>query len=258
MRIIHMLPAYAGLSFLSICWPETYVYLTAWIEYFQALALYAFTLLLIDFLAPTEAEKFAYFRSLKVKKIFRKGKYRDGVSFLKLTFYCVLQYPICTTILGIIQCITQATNTYCLNSDSPSFAHLWVRSMTLHYNDENQPFCQLKIVSNASLSIAVTSILRFYNICKNDMKELHPLRKLLAFKLVVGVIFFESVSCKDIFTLSYYTHQIADYKHNMIRLSSPFFHHMVSFMRPWTLVSRIYILECLTCSFVSKWFHLPS
>jgi hypothetical protein len=137
MRIIHMLPAYAGLSFLSICWPETYVYLTTWIEYFQALALYAFTLLLIDFLAPTDAEKFACFRSLKVKKILRKGKYGDGVSFLKLTFYCVLQYPICATIFGIIQCITQATNTYCLNSHSPSFAHLWVRSMIIHYNGKN-------------------------------------------------------------------------------------------------------------------------
>lgn len=32
------------------------------------------------------------------------------------------------------------------------------------------------------------------------MKELHPLRKLLAFKLVVGVIFFESVSQKFFFS----------------------------------------------------------
>lgn len=40
----------------------------------------------------------------------------------------------------------------------------------------------------------MATILRFYNICSKDMKELHPLRKLLAFKLVVGVIFAESVS----------------------------------------------------------------
>lgn len=127
MRIIHMLPAYAGLSFLSICWPETYVYLTAWIEYFQALALYAFLLLLIDFLAPTDQDKLAYFGSLKVPKIFRRGKYREGVSFLKLTLYGVMQYPFFITITGITQCITQALNVYCLNSDSPSYAHLWVR-----------------------------------------------------------------------------------------------------------------------------------
>lgn len=106
-----MLPAYAGLSFLSVVWPETYVYLTAWMEYFQALALYAFLLLLIDFLAPTDQDKLAYFGSLKVPKIFRRGKYREGVSFLKLTLYCVMQYPFFITITGITQCITQALNT---------------------------------------------------------------------------------------------------------------------------------------------------
>lgn len=177
MRIIHMLPAYTGLSYLAICWPNLYVYVDGWTEYFQALALYAFLLLQLDFLAPTDREKFEFFGSLKVPKVFKKGKYREGVSWLKLTFYCVIQYPIVVTICAIAQCVTQAFDVYCLSSDSPRFGHIWI-----------------EVFSNVSVTFAINAILRFYQVCKGYMKERHPLRKLLAFKLLVGLIFVEQIA----------------------------------------------------------------
>ncbi|OKL59335.1 hypothetical protein UA08_05391 [Talaromyces atroroseus] len=177
MRICHMLPSYAILSFVPICFPSSYVYLNGWTEVWQAVALYAFFLLLVEFLAPTAEEKFSFFGSLKVKKMFKKGKYREGVSFLKLTYYCVMQYPLVVCICAIAQCVTQSFNRYCLASDSPEYAHIWI-----------------EVISNISVTVAINSILRFYQHTKDYMKERHPLRKLLAFKLMVGLIFLESVA----------------------------------------------------------------
>lgn len=67
-----------------------------------------------------------------------EGKISEVVSILnvQLTFdihsqdgalFCfVLQYPIVTFILAIIQSITQARGTYCLQGSKVYFAHLWV------------------------------------------------------------------------------------------------------------------------------------
>lgn len=79
-----MLPAFSVLSFLAIVFPNSYVYLEGWTEVFQAIALYAFHMLLIDFVAPTERKRDEFFGKLKVKKIFRKNQYREGISWLKV------------------------------------------------------------------------------------------------------------------------------------------------------------------------------
>lgn len=85
MRIVHMLPAFSILSYLAIAFPNSYVYLEGWTEVFQAIALYAFHMLLIDFIAPTERKRDEFFGKLKVKKLFRKNQYREGISWLKVS-----------------------------------------------------------------------------------------------------------------------------------------------------------------------------
>jgi hypothetical protein len=85
MRIINMLPSYSMVSFACILWPKAYVYLSGWVEVFQAIALYAFLMLLIDFLAPSDEERISFFASLRVKKTFKKDKYREGLSWLKVS-----------------------------------------------------------------------------------------------------------------------------------------------------------------------------
>lgn len=84
MRIVHMLPVFSILSYLAIVFPNSYVYLEGWTEVFQAIALYAFHMLLIDFIAPTERKRDEFFGKLKVKKLFRKNQYREGISWLKV------------------------------------------------------------------------------------------------------------------------------------------------------------------------------
>ncbi|KAJ5923778.1 hypothetical protein N7454_009023, partial [Penicillium verhagenii] len=176
MRIVHMLPAFSTTSFLSIAFPNSYVYLEGFTEFYQALALYAFHMLLIEFLAPSERKREEFFGNLKVKKIFRKNQYRDGVSWLKLSYYSTLQYPIVALLVAIAQCITAAFNRYCLGSNQPAFAHLW-----------------LELIQEVSVTIAINAVIRFYANTKNYMKEHKPLMKLLSFKMMVGLIFLEQV-----------------------------------------------------------------
>lgn len=150
MRIVNMLPSYSIVSYAAIVWPDSYVYLSEWVEVFQAIALYAFLMLLIDFLAPTDEERISFFASLRVRKTFKKGKYREGLSWLKvsgnghqhpkysrsqvliymdqnkLSYYSVLQYPFVVLICSIAQCVLQSLGAYCLDSNSPLFGHIWV------------------------------------------------------------------------------------------------------------------------------------
>ncbi|KAJ5093725.1 hypothetical protein N7456_009586 [Penicillium angulare] len=176
MRIINMLPAYSVLSFICICFPNSYVYFQGWTELFQGIALYAFHMLLIDFLGPTERRRDEFFGKLRVKKSFRKGQYREGLSWLKLSYYCTLQYPIVIFFCAIGQSVAQALDRYCLDSNAPAFAHIW-----------------LELIQNVSVTIAINAVIRFYANTKNYMKEHKPLMKLLSFKLMVGLIFLEQI-----------------------------------------------------------------
>jgi hypothetical protein len=52
---------------------------------------------------------------------------------------------------------------------------------------------QLDIIQSVSITFAITAILRFYGNLKSHMQEHKPLAKLLAFKMVVGLVFLEKV-----------------------------------------------------------------
>lgn len=93
MRIVHMLPAFSWTSWVAIALPNSYVYLQGWTEVFQAIALYSFHMLLIAFLGPTERQRDAFFSQLKIKKSFRRGQYRDGLSWLKVSSKCFSNIP---------------------------------------------------------------------------------------------------------------------------------------------------------------------
>lgn len=43
----------------------------------------------------------------------------------------VLQYPIVASILAIVQSITQARGTYCLEGNNAHFAHIWVSKFSV-------------------------------------------------------------------------------------------------------------------------------
>ncbi|KAJ5348392.1 Organic solute transporter Ost-alpha [Penicillium brevicompactum] len=176
MRVINMIPSYQLLSFLAVCFPNTYLYLQGFTEVFQGIALYAFLMLLCDFLAPTEQSKVEFFSSVETNRQWQPKKKRNGLAFLKLTWWCVLQYPIITWMTAITQVVTQAFHVFCLEGSSPHFAHVWI-----------------EVITSLSTSIAINAILQFYSKMKGYMKEHHPLTKLLAFKFIVGLVFLEKI-----------------------------------------------------------------
>ncbi|EOD52494.1 putative duf300-domain-containing protein [Neofusicoccum parvum UCRNP2] len=101
----------------------------------------------------------------------------DGVApNLKKTWIMVFQYPIVKTILTIAQLASTATGTYCVASNSVHFGHIWI-----------------VVIGSASLVVCFMTILRFYKENKALMTIHKPMLKLLSFKLVVFVIFVESL-----------------------------------------------------------------
>ncbi|KAF2803187.1 uncharacterized protein BDZ99DRAFT_491883 [Mytilinidion resinicola] len=156
MRIVNMIPSYQVLSFISICLPNSYVYLQGFTEVFQGIALYAFLMLLCHFLAPTDQGKVEFFSSLETKRQWQPKKKRNGLVFLSV--------------------VTQLLHMYCLGSTAPHLAHVWITAAT-----------------SLSTSVAVNAIIQFYMNMKGYMKEHHPLTKLLAFKLIVGVVILEKI-----------------------------------------------------------------
>lgn len=79
-----MIPSYQVLSFISICVPNSYIYLQGFTEVFQGIALYAFLMLFCDFLAPTDQDKVEFFCSLETKRQWQPKKKRNGLAFLSV------------------------------------------------------------------------------------------------------------------------------------------------------------------------------
>lgn len=85
MRICNLLPSYQVLSFVSICFPNSYIYLQGYTEVFNGIALYSFLMLLCDFMAPTDQSKVEFFSSLETKRQWQPKKKRNGLAFLKVS-----------------------------------------------------------------------------------------------------------------------------------------------------------------------------
>ncbi|KAJ5173351.1 hypothetical protein N7492_005944 [Penicillium capsulatum] len=176
MRISLLLPLYSIYSFLSICFPNAYAYLETWTEFFQGLALYNFLFLLCDFLAPDERLRPYFFMSLKIPKWRGREQTRDGLAWLRRVWYFVLQYPLVAFILAIVASITEARGTYCLDSNDLHFAYFW-----------------LNVISIISVALAIGAIILFYRHTKSYIAEHKPMIKFMAFKLMVGLVFLETI-----------------------------------------------------------------
>ena len=128
MRIASLLPLYAIFSFLSVCFPNAHVYLHGWIDYFQGMALYSFLMLLCDFVTPNDMHQ-GYFASLRIPKKKGSNITINGLVWFQKMWFIVLQYPVVAFVAAIIQCITEASGVYCLESRSANFANIWVRQL---------------------------------------------------------------------------------------------------------------------------------
>ncbi|KAJ6005225.1 hypothetical protein N7451_003169 [Penicillium sp. IBT 35674x] len=205
LKICFLIPLYTITSFLSICYPHAFVYLSPWLELFQAVALGSFFLLLCEFISsdsqsdldvffiafqppPKKQGKApvtgsAWFR-VSIPILSRWGLPSLTRLFSQKKWIAIFQYPIVALLTSLATDFTQVAGVYCLDSNKVYFAHLW-----------------LTIITSVSIVFAVMSVLSFYRTLKSHLASHRPLSKLLAFKLIVGLTFLERI----IFTILHST-----------------------------------------------------
>ncbi|KAK8087741.1 hypothetical protein PG997_002702 [Apiospora hydei] len=183
LRICCYLPIFAIGLFLEAAFPNSYAYLSPWLDFFQAIALANFFLLMCQYISPSDEQRDAFFAVFKVpasKASLCRGRRRgnkdgknqepNGLEWYRSLWWCIFQYPVIQFGISVFTDITEGARVYCLVSSSPHFAHLW-----------------LDIAHNVSLTMAVLAALRMYSALKKELAHHRPLAKLLAFKLLVAV-----------------------------------------------------------------------
>jgi hypothetical protein len=163
IRIITIIPVFAIISFANIVLqlPGS-IYLAPWKEVYEAVALSTFFLLLLTFISP-DATKHEEFMST----------IPGGLKQYKRSWIAVFQYPIVAVLIAAVTNITEAADVYCIRSNRPRFAHIW-----------------MTIIRGASVTVAVISILRFTKQLRTPLKHHHVWLKLFAFK---GIVFVSTV-----------------------------------------------------------------
>ncbi|KAL4905595.1 hypothetical protein BDW74DRAFT_152855 [Aspergillus multicolor] len=164
IKISLLLPLYTITSFLAICLPRASVYISPWMEVYQAIALVTFFLLLCEYVSADGNGLGAGKSMVGGEEWFRK----------KST--AIFQYLIVAIGVAIATDITQAVGVYCLESNNAHFAHIW-----------------LTVIAIISLVFAVIAILAFYQVVKRQIARHTALAKLLAIKLIVGLAFIERI-----------------------------------------------------------------
>lgn len=89
-------------------------------------------------------------------------------------------------ILALAALITQATKTYCDESLSPDFAHLW-----------------LEVISIISVGVAMWGLANFYYGVRKELASYRPGSKFIALKIVVFLTFIQRVSAKTPSSMGY-------------------------------------------------------
>ncbi|EXJ86832.1 hypothetical protein A1O3_03786 [Capronia epimyces CBS 606.96] len=174
MRIGLLLPLYACISFLSICFPNAYVYIMPWIDVYQAIALATFFLLMNDLVWPTSDRRDMHLSSMAVPQKGRKAANGPlpGHTWYKRRYLAVFQYMPVALVAAVAACITQAAKVYCLESSKPYFAHFW-----------------LDLIKSFAVTVSVLSNINFYKVFVAHLKAHKAMSKLLAFKLPVFFTF---------------------------------------------------------------------
>ena len=189
IRIITMVPVYVIFAWMSFMFYRDSVYLTIAELVWEAVAVASFYMLMCSWIAPSHAFQIEFFATRKAPKWkvlswFGVRSARSGISWFNICSVLVLQYTLMRPLLALIGIVTQATRRYCLESLSPSFAHLWVQ-----------------ILSLLSVLIAMFGLINFFAEMRKDLAIHRPASKLLALKMVVFFTFWQTVSLRPCFPI---------------------------------------------------------
>ncbi|KAF5867921.1 putative duf300 domain protein [Botrytis fragariae] len=163
IRIIFMIPVFATISFLCIHFEEAAAYISPINELYEAFAFAAFFQLLYTYvLEDTHAQSF----SGQVSQL----------PPIRKTAIQIFQFPAIMFIVFLIEEISEAKGTYCETEIKIYFTRIWC-----------------VILRIGGTIIAILALLRFYKSTKSLTAARKPLHKLIAFKGIVFLNFFQSI-----------------------------------------------------------------
>ncbi|KZP10495.1 DUF300-domain-containing protein [Athelia psychrophila] len=178
IRILLLPPVYATISFFSYRFFRDYTYYFLAESIYEALAVAAFLMLLINYVGESTEERKAILAEKEKKKIpfpFCCWRFRPSKPYFMHTLkWAVLQYCLFRPLISLAGVITEAYNVLCPEQYSIHFAEVYLDSFDF-----------------VSFSIALYALIVFYALTRENLKGRAPLAKFLSIKLIVFFTFYQ-------------------------------------------------------------------
>ncbi|KAJ2931295.1 hypothetical protein H1R20_g5808, partial [Candolleomyces eurysporus] len=195
VRLLFLVPIYALISFASFLFWNNATPLILVRDAYEAIVLTAFFYLLLVYLSPDPEEQKRIFLRAGLSKAndqaarqkgakllrwmwplgFIKKKPKDGLYFLQLMKWGVLQYCVIRPVTTLIAVILDYAGYYCESSWSPVWGHLWI-----------------VIIISISVTIAMYCLIQLYLPVSKELKHHRPILKLFSVKAVVFLTFWQA------------------------------------------------------------------
>ncbi|KAH9060546.1 DUF300-domain-containing protein [Lactarius vividus] len=195
VRLLLMVPIYASISLASYLFWDNATPLLLIRDAYEAILLTAFFYLLLTYLSPDPEVQKAVFlkrglskeadaelrrrRQPRKKWVFPLGfvrwKPQDGLFFLQLMKWGVLQYCVVRPTTTFAAVILNHIGLYCEQSWSPVWGHVWITTLI-----------------SISVTIAMYCLLQLYICVAEELAPHRPVLKLFAVKAVVFLTFWQA------------------------------------------------------------------
>ncbi|KZV88388.1 DUF300-domain-containing protein, partial [Exidia glandulosa HHB12029] len=180
VRLLLMVPIYAFVSLLSYIYWNHATAIVLMRDCYESFVLYSFFYLLLLYVSDDPMEQREVFKNYKLDKwMFPLGfvKYRpeDGLYFLQLMKWGVLQYSVLRPLCTLASVGLNYVGLYCELSYSPAWGHIYLVS-----------------IISISVSIAMYCLFQLYFAIKTELAPQKPLLKLFSIKAVVFLTFWQA------------------------------------------------------------------
>ncbi|KAF5325855.1 hypothetical protein D9611_000018 [Ephemerocybe angulata] len=195
VRLLFLVPIYALISFASFLFWNNATPLILVRDAYEAIVLTAFFYLLLAYISPDPEEQRRVFlksglsksndntarqRGTKLQRWmfplgFVKKKPKDGLYFLQLMKWGVLQYCVIRPVTALAAVILDYSGHYCEASWSPVWGHVWI-----------------VIIISISVTIAMYCLIQLYIPVAGELKPHRPILKLFSVKAVVFLTFWQA------------------------------------------------------------------
>eukprot|EP00128_Syssomonas_multiformis_P003477 Colp12_sorted_trinity150504_noHs@2923 len=181
IRILFMVPIYAGESWFSLRFYQASVYLGVVRDCFEAFVIYSFFALLTEYLKYADQSKHP--EEIVAEKNPRNYtmpfcciEYIPNMQTLIWFRRCALQYVIVRPLMTGIAVIMEATGTYCEGNI-----------------DWEYGFPYITLINLFSVTIAMYGLIEFYMLTQDDLAPYRPVLKFVSIKFVIFMTFWQSL-----------------------------------------------------------------